>query len=145
MPRESHGQRNLVGYSPLGRKELDTIEVTEYAHTCLELFLFGPPTLSAYTPFPRNLQQLPTFHKKKPKLKLLICDHCDLILQVTLPHVDLHSMQAENSESSRMWSPVPGTTLLFHLVHYVGYGTLGPRGKSQEPSDKGSLGMSHEG
>ena len=51
-----------MGYSPLGRKELDTIEVTEYAHTCLELFLFGPPTLSAYTPFPRNLQQLPTFH-----------------------------------------------------------------------------------
>ena len=25
-PGESHGQRNLVGYSPWGRKELDTTE-----------------------------------------------------------------------------------------------------------------------
>ena len=25
--------------------------VTEYAHTCLDLFLFGPPTLSAYSTF----------------------------------------------------------------------------------------------
>ena len=28
LPRESHEQRNLVGYSPKGRKELDTTEVT---------------------------------------------------------------------------------------------------------------------
>ena len=26
MPGESHGQRSLVGYSPLGHKELDTAE-----------------------------------------------------------------------------------------------------------------------
>ena len=26
MPGESHGQRNLVGYSPWGRKESDTTE-----------------------------------------------------------------------------------------------------------------------
>ena len=26
LPREAHGQRSLVGYSPLGRKELDTTE-----------------------------------------------------------------------------------------------------------------------
>ena len=26
MPRESHGQRSLVGYSPWGRKESDTTE-----------------------------------------------------------------------------------------------------------------------
>ena len=26
LPGESHGQRNLVGYSPGGRKELDTTE-----------------------------------------------------------------------------------------------------------------------
>ena len=26
MPEESHGQRSLVGYSPWGRKELDTTE-----------------------------------------------------------------------------------------------------------------------
>ena len=28
LPRESHGQRSLVGYGPKGRKELDTTEVT---------------------------------------------------------------------------------------------------------------------
>ena len=27
-PGESHGQRSLVGYSPWGRKELDTTEAT---------------------------------------------------------------------------------------------------------------------
>ena len=26
LPRESHGQKNLVGYSPWSRKELDTTE-----------------------------------------------------------------------------------------------------------------------
>ena len=26
LPEESHGQRSLVGYSPWGRKELDTTE-----------------------------------------------------------------------------------------------------------------------
>ena len=30
LPGESHGQKNLVGYSPWGRKELDT---TEQLHT----------------------------------------------------------------------------------------------------------------
>ena len=30
LPGKSHGEKNLVGYSPLGRKELDT---TEYTHT----------------------------------------------------------------------------------------------------------------
>ena len=29
LPGESHGQRSLVGYSPWGRKELDT---TEHLH-----------------------------------------------------------------------------------------------------------------
>ena len=28
LPREFHGRRNLAGYSPWGRKELDTIEST---------------------------------------------------------------------------------------------------------------------
>ena len=31
MPRESHGQRSLVGYYPLGHKELDVTEATEHA------------------------------------------------------------------------------------------------------------------
>ena len=35
LPRESHGQRSLVGYSPWDQKESDTTEVTEHtaAHT----------------------------------------------------------------------------------------------------------------
>ena len=28
----SHGQRNLVGYSPRGCKEMDTTEATKYSH-----------------------------------------------------------------------------------------------------------------
>ena len=32
LPRESHGQRSLVGYSPWDLKELDTTEATEHAH-----------------------------------------------------------------------------------------------------------------
>ena len=30
---KSHGQRNLVGYSPLGCKESDMTEVTQHTHT----------------------------------------------------------------------------------------------------------------
>ena len=33
LPGESHGQRNLVGYSPLGSKESDTTE-----HTSMYLY-----------------------------------------------------------------------------------------------------------
>ena len=29
LPEESHGQRSLAGYSPLGHKESDTTEVTD--------------------------------------------------------------------------------------------------------------------
>ena len=32
LPRGSHGEMSLVGYSPQGRKEQDTPEVTEHAH-----------------------------------------------------------------------------------------------------------------
>ena len=31
-PRESHGQRDLEGYGPQGRKELDMTEATQQAH-----------------------------------------------------------------------------------------------------------------
>ena len=34
---QSHGQRNLVGYSPWGRKELDT---TEWLHFTSDLYLY---------------------------------------------------------------------------------------------------------
>ena len=33
LPGESHGQRSLAGYSPWGRKESDTTEVTEHLDT----------------------------------------------------------------------------------------------------------------
>ena len=32
LPKESHGQRSLVGYSPQDRKELDSTEATENAY-----------------------------------------------------------------------------------------------------------------
>ena len=32
LPRESHGQRSLVGYSPWGLKASEMTEVTEHAH-----------------------------------------------------------------------------------------------------------------
>ena len=46
LPREFHGQRSLVGYSPWGHKELDITEVTEHARRVLSISLipyaFGP-------------------------------------------------------------------------------------------------------
>ena len=33
LPREFHGQRSLVSYSPQGCKELDMTEATKYTHT----------------------------------------------------------------------------------------------------------------
>ena len=33
LPEESHGQRRLAGYSPWGRKESDTSEVTQHILT----------------------------------------------------------------------------------------------------------------
>ena len=60
MLGESHGQRNLVGYSPHGHKELDRTEVTEHAHThstnknkvtngVLKAFPITPPGEWVYT------------------------------------------------------------------------------------------------
>ena len=31
LPGESHGKRSLVGYSPSGQIELDTMDMTKYA------------------------------------------------------------------------------------------------------------------
>ena len=51
LPGEPHGQRSLVGYSPWGRKELDTTEVTQ--HACMQetnsyylVHMFASPQLS---------------------------------------------------------------------------------------------------
>ena len=38
LPRESHGQRSLAGYSPWGHKELDMTEVTEHIHIYYESY-----------------------------------------------------------------------------------------------------------
>ena len=35
LPGESHGQRNLSGYSPEGYKESNMTEVTEYTHSLI--------------------------------------------------------------------------------------------------------------
>ena len=34
LPREYHGQRSLVGYSPQAHKESDVTEVTQHTHAC---------------------------------------------------------------------------------------------------------------
>ena len=36
LPRESHGQRSLVGYSPQGHKESDTTKETAHTHAYIE-------------------------------------------------------------------------------------------------------------
>ena len=38
LPRESHGQWSLVGYSPKGRKESNMAEMIQHAHN----LLYGP-------------------------------------------------------------------------------------------------------
>ena len=37
LPGKSHGQRSLVGYSPWGREELDTTEVTQQQQQVLNI------------------------------------------------------------------------------------------------------------
>ena len=37
LPGESHGQRNLAGYMPLGCKDSDTTEVTQHACTYMSI------------------------------------------------------------------------------------------------------------
>ena len=46
LPGESHGQRNLAGYIPRGRKESDTTEQLEHTHTHTPL----PPQASRLSP-----------------------------------------------------------------------------------------------
>ena len=50
LPGESHGQRNLVGYSPRGCRESDT---TKHAHTR------GISMCDPLSPFKRNEESLP--------------------------------------------------------------------------------------
>ena len=45
LPRKSHGWRTPVGYSPEGRKELDTTEWLHFTH-CLALALYLPSSKS---------------------------------------------------------------------------------------------------
>ena len=57
LPGESHGQRSLVSYSPLGRKESNMTEATQHAHTtpasgvyipCIYCQLYFFPSLSKF-------------------------------------------------------------------------------------------------
>ena len=50
LPRESHGQRNLAGYSPWGRKELDTTQRLNNSEISRFLVFFADPYI---TPSPR--------------------------------------------------------------------------------------------
>ena len=43
LPGESHGERNLVSYSPQGPKELDTTETTQHVHMHTVVILHPPP------------------------------------------------------------------------------------------------------
>jgi len=45
LPRESHGQRSLVGYKPWGRKELDMTEQLTHTHTHTHTHTLKPPLL----------------------------------------------------------------------------------------------------
>ena len=54
LPGEPHGQRSLAGYSPWGREESDTTEVTAHTHTHTPMPLFTwqawPHSLAKYQP-----------------------------------------------------------------------------------------------
>ena len=41
LPGVSHGQRSLAGYSPWGRKELDTAKQLTHTHNLSLIFYFG--------------------------------------------------------------------------------------------------------
>ena len=47
LPRESHGQRSLVGYSPWGHKELDTTEQLTHFQQPLQFYLHPSYLLSS--------------------------------------------------------------------------------------------------
>ena len=68
MPGKSHGQRNLVGYSPWGRKESDTTEQLHFTY----LGHKGEVLMnrSACMKDPREL--LSPFHHVKPKQKTAV-------------------------------------------------------------------------
>ena len=56
LPGESHGQRKLMGYSPQGRKEPDTDEVTQHAR--LHTDIYYPVTIFFQVCFCRSFPYL---------------------------------------------------------------------------------------
>ena len=63
LPKESLGQRSLVGYSPQGCKELDKAEVPELSHTHSTQSYYLPPHNMSYVSlyqvfFIQGLQQI---------------------------------------------------------------------------------------
>ena len=53
FPGEFHGQRSLVGYSPWGRKELDTIE-----GLTLPIFLYSKKTTQLFFTQKKNYEKI---------------------------------------------------------------------------------------
>ena len=53
LPGKSHGQRSLVGYSPWGRKELDTIE-----GLTLPIFLYSKKTTQLFFTQKKNYEKI---------------------------------------------------------------------------------------
>ena len=52
LPGESHGQRNLAGYSPWGRRELDNTEAPEHHHiSYINYHEFIPPQIQVFVLF----------------------------------------------------------------------------------------------
>ena len=58
LPRESHGQRSLTGYSPQCHKELGMTEATEHAHTQKEELVSSLKQLKSFFHIPNLIAVL---------------------------------------------------------------------------------------
>ena len=68
IPWKSYGQRSLAGYSPWGRKESDTTEVTLHAHSILVFVQFSRSVVSDSLR-PRGLQHArPPYPSPTPRV-----------------------------------------------------------------------------
>ena len=60
LPGKSHGWRSLVGYSPWGRKELDTTESLHF--TSLRILVISPSKLLTLGSTPSSLSTVPSYN-----------------------------------------------------------------------------------
>ena len=70
LPGESHGRRSRVGYSPQGRKELDTTERLHFHFT----FLYVRQTLTRYC----GIEAWTKYSESSPSSRGVVC--CELVL-----------------------------------------------------------------